>query len=244
MLSVLLLVACQSTVDDVPGCTYETALNYNPEATIDDGSCVFEEEVGTVGCHPVQFDAYTYDVVEIGEQCWFAESLRTTIYSDGTPIPAAQESSDWSSMQFGARCYYPNMVSTWGRMYNAYAVHDTSGLCPSGWHVPTKEEWEELETYLNAFGFPDVETEALKAGSTTSGWSPQCAGTDNFEFSALPSRYRYQEGAFNDAEQYAYYWTSSVAIDYWTMNFACNNASFFFNQNPAGTGGAVRCIAD
>lgn len=61
------------------GCTDPDAVNYDAEAVEDDGSCEFE-------LLPVTFDGYAYEVVQIGEQVWFAENLRTTVYAGGDEL--------------------------------------------------------------------------------------------------------------------------------------------------------------
>ena len=129
-------------------------------------------------------------MVEIGDQCWFAENLRTTVYADGSAIPEETDNTAWSGLSTGARCDYDNdasNVATYGRLYNWYAATDAAELCPTGWHVPTDDEWTALETYLGANGHSGTEGTALKA---TSGWSSGGNGTDDFGFSALPGGYR------------------------------------------------------
>lgn len=166
VLSMLLLVACQSAVDDVPGCTYETALNYNPEATIDDGSCVFEGEENT-GCidgtGSVFYHGYDYSVVQIGDQCWFAENLRNSFFRNGDSIYDIGEnttspvSSSPVTMIYGSgttncssgvvgwdACDENLALEAFGRLYNWPAIHDPRSICPSGWHIPFEQEFLEM----------------------------------------------------------------------------------------------------
>ncbi|MDA0729973.1 MAG: FISUMP domain-containing protein, partial [Bacteroidetes bacterium] len=77
-----------------------------------------------------------YSTVQIGDQCWFAENLRTTTYLNGDAIPQNLSGADWSSTLSGAMAFYVNGPA-YGGLYNWYAVADARGLCPSGWHVPT-----------------------------------------------------------------------------------------------------------
>ena len=155
-------------------------------------------------------DGYDYAVVEIGDQCWFAENLRTTVYADGSAIPEETDNTAWAGLSTGARCDYDNdasNVATYGRLYNWYAATDAAELCPTGWHVPTDDEWTALETYLGANGHSGTEGAALKA---TSGWESGGNGTDDFGFSALPGGYRgYDDGYFYDAGSYGNWWSSS-----------------------------------
>ena len=105
-------------------------------------------------------DGHSYGVVEIGDQCWFAENLRTTVYADGSAIPEETDNTAWAGLSTGARCDYDNdasNVATYGRLYNWYAATDAAELCPTGWHVPTDDEWTALETYLGANGHSGTE---------------------------------------------------------------------------------------
>ena len=116
-------------------------------------------------------DGYTYSVVEIGDQCWFSENLRSTVYADGTSIPEVTADGTWTGLSSGARCDYDHNasnVATYGRLYNWYAVNSGSGLCPSGWHVPTDGEWTDPVNDITSQGFASTEGTALKS---TSGWS-------------------------------------------------------------------------
>ena len=110
----------------------------------------------------IDYDGNVYNTVQIGNQCWIKENLRTTHYSDGTIILLYPESSTGSSSI--AYRYYPNNdssnVSTYGYLYNWKAVMRNSassytnpsfvqGVCPTGWHVPSISEWESLKSYVS-----------------------------------------------------------------------------------------------
>ncbi len=157
----LLHLVCEN-----PGCTDPVADNFDPYAE-EGGTCFYPD------CYTPTFDGYTYDVVHIGDQCWFAENLRTTVYSNGYAIPASLTDSEWGSTTLGATavfgegssycdndynpyndaCDDAQSLAQYGRLYNWYAVDDARGLCPSGWHVPTDGEWTQLEDYVKSQGF-------------------------------------------------------------------------------------------
>ena len=197
-----------TTYTQVQGCTDPAYTEYDASANTDDGSCA--TLALTVRIRP-SMDGYDYAVVEIGDQCWFAENLRTTVYADGSAIPEETDNTAWLGLSTGARCDYDNdasNVATYGRLYNWYAATDAAELCPTGWHVPTDDEWTALETYFGANGHSGTEGTALKA---TSGWSSGGNGTDDSGFSALPGGYRYGDGdgAFFLAGSSGYWWSSS-----------------------------------
>jgi uncharacterized protein (TIGR02145 family) len=116
---------------------------------------------GRPGPKIVDIDGNSYKTVYIGKQHWMAENLKTTTYSDGTPIP--NDGSDVSNYNRPKWMYLydswydsENYVTTkgdatpshikYGKYYNGYAIE--VNVCPVGWHVPDKEEWLELFNYL------------------------------------------------------------------------------------------------
>jgi hypothetical protein len=90
----------------------------------------------------------TYHSVEIGNQVWMVENLKTTKYNDGTSIPLVNNGLTWKSLTTPAYCRYNNDAInnkvTYGALYNWYTVN-TGKLCPKSWHVPTDSEWKLLE---------------------------------------------------------------------------------------------------
>ena len=226
----------------IPGCTDPAYTEYDASANTDDGSCTTLAST----CAEVEMDGYTYSVVEIGDQCWFAENLRTTTYADGSAISEETDNASWAGLSTEARCDYDNDASnalTYGRLYNWYAVNNGSGLCPSGWHVPTDGEWTALETYLGANGHSGAEGTALKS---TSGW-PNSNGTDNFGFSALPGgdRNYFGNGNFSDAGYFGYWWSSSPDGGLaWCRYLSSANPDFYRNSYDQRNGLSVRCLRD
>ena len=216
------------------GCTDPTDINYNAAANTDDGSCA------SYSCSSVEVDGYTYAVVEIGEQCWFAENLRTTVYADGEPIPGVTNPQTWLQLSSGGRCVYNNNggnLATYGRLYNWYAVDDARGLCPSGWHVPTNQEWTDLDDYINSQDLVGTIGTALKS---TTGWNNNGNGTDYFGFSALPGGGRYATiGYFMDAGSHGYWWSASGGYRW------IKASGSIFQINYTGSNGySVRCLRD
>lgn len=98
----------------------------------------------------INYQGETYKVVEIKGKCWLAENLRATSYLPGIVIPNLTDSDEWSKDKEGAYvCYYnlPENCQNYGALYNWYAVNNEKRICPEGWHVPTDEEWAEIENY-------------------------------------------------------------------------------------------------
>ena len=79
-----------------------------------------------------------------------AENLKTSSYSNGDPILHEIDSTNWLNLDSGAFCWLDNNDGNdfYGKLYNWYAVQDSRNLCPTGWHVPTNAEWNELTDYI------------------------------------------------------------------------------------------------
>ena len=100
-------------------------------------------------------DNHIYRTVTIGSQVWMAENLKVTRYADGTTIPHITDDIEWIDIEilhFGrAYCYYDNDIGLdYGVLYSyATAIGlNAQGICPNGWHLPSDEEWTELENKL------------------------------------------------------------------------------------------------
>ena len=206
-----------------------------------------QAEIDALSCYAgVEMDGYRYKGVPIGDQCWFAENLRTTVYADGTAIPEVTDNTAWSLLSTGARCYYdldPGTSHGYGRLYNWYAVDDTRGLCPTGWHVPTDDEWTALETYLGANGHSGAEAAALRS---TSGWSNSLNGTDDFGFSALPGGVRDSyDGYFYVAGYGGYWWSSSPSGgNAWSRGLYDISPDLDRTSSIPRNGFSARCLRD
>jgi uncharacterized protein (TIGR02145 family) len=193
----------------------------------------------TCGTSTVNYDGHNYTTVQIGTQCWFAENLRNDNYRNGDAIPGNLSYSQWSSTGSGAQALYNNAsgsLTTDGRLYNWYAVDDSRGLCPYGFHVPSDWEWALLE---NALGGSSIAGNALK--STAPAWN----GTNSSGFSALPGGYRNLNGVFGDRYVSGYWWTSSISwTDAWYRRLDSEGLTVYRNDNYLRYGFSVRCVRD
>jgi len=204
------------------------------------------------------YNGYTYNLVEINNQCWFQDNLRTEFLNDGTPIPNITDNLQWNNAITPAYCKFSNLDAygnTYGYLYNYYA-NVNNNLCPVGWHVPTDCEFMFLE---NSVGMGNTQQQNSGWRGTNEGnlikstnlWFAN-PGTDDYSFTALPGGYRLystnpaQSGTFNSRLRYAFFWTSSSA----TTETAYIRALFFsYNTilrqaNNKATGASVRCIRD
>ena len=70
---------------------------------------------------------------------------KVTHYRNGDTIPNVTDNTEWSNLTTGAYCNYDNDVNkatTYGCLYNWYAVNDSRNIAPEGWHVPRDAEWK------------------------------------------------------------------------------------------------------
>ena len=207
---------------------------------------------------PYSYQGYDYSTVLIGEQCWFAENLRNENYSNGDAIPTNLSESEWENTNSGASAVYGEgsfycwhnspdgdacdeawSLNEYGRLYNWFAVDDARGLCPSGWHVPTDDEWTVLTNHLGG--------ESIAGGPMKMdfGWNDCGNGTNLSGFSGLPGgTFHYQE--MGSAGSAGFWWSSSPsgALDALDRYMVQSNDWVYTNSNPRKSAFSVRCIRD
>jgi uncharacterized protein (TIGR02145 family) len=202
------------------------------------------------GANAVDIDGNNYQGVRIGGQIWMSENLKTSRYNNGDLIPIVTDNAAWSALTTGSRSWYDNDGTTYenpyGNLYNWYAVNDPRKLCPTGWHVPTHDEWTILTTYL--------EGESVAGGKMkstgTDYWLEESAGTDNSSgFSALPGGNRSDfDGSFFFIRIIAFFWSATEFDDShaWTRNLYFDNGIVTRNNLNYGksVGASVRCLKD
>ncbi len=192
-------------------------------------------------------DGNIYKTIKIGDQVWMAENLRTTHYRNGDAIPNVTEDSIWGSQETGAYCNYNNTedldtIATYGRLYNWYAVNDSRGLAPKGWHIPTITDWDRLIDYL---GGDTIASNKLKEVGDLH-WADSFESTNSSGFTALPGGWRYLS---ENTVQMRFYgaWWAMPGYNATSAPFLC---LFFFDSkvwkgiNFKVNGYSVRCIKD
>ena len=100
-------------------------------------------------------DGNVYNTVQIGNQCWTQSNLKTSRYRNGDSIPTGLSNSVWQNTTTGAYTIYNNDLANdnlYGKMYNHYAVADSRGLCPTGWHISDFSEWQTLKMIRQGYG--------------------------------------------------------------------------------------------
>ena len=202
---------------------------------------------------PLTYWDYDYATVLIGDQCWFAENLRTEKYQNGEMIPSDLSAEDWAISSSGAAAYFDDSLDSlevYGRLYNGLAVVDSRGLCPNGWHVPSDDEWKSLEISLgmSAEEADGVTWRGSDQGTqlkSSEGWKEDGDGTNSSGFTALPGGWRTQEGAYVDSYGNGYWWSSTTSnSEAWSRHMDWIDSRVYRLTHNQNRGEAVRCIID
>ena len=200
-------------------------------------------------------DGQKYATVQIGTQCWMAQNINI-----GTRINGTENPTDPDGIE--KYCYDDNedYCDTLGGLYQwdeiMQYVTDTGaqGICPSGWHIPSDEEWKILEGTVDSF-YPVGDLEwnetswrGLDAGEnlkSTSGWDGDGNGTDFYGFTALPGGNKHGDGSFKNIGVSGEFWSSTLSTSYpWDRNLYNILNSISRLERSHNLGYSVRCIKD
>ncbi len=200
------------------------------------------DTAGTV----TDIDGNSYQTIKIGTQWWMAENLKVTHYRNGEEIPHVTDNTDWGNLTAGACCIYGNDVNyseTYGRLYNWYAVDDSRGIAPAGWHVPSDQEWQAL---VDQLGGDATAGDGLKEAGNTHWTSLNTTATNASGFTALPGGFRGFDGSYGGAGNYAYFWASTEynASDAWQRQLSFSYSGVDHNASPKECGFSIRCVKD
>jgi uncharacterized protein (TIGR02145 family) len=195
-----------------------------------------------------------YTSIVINGQEWMQQNLAVTKYRNGDPIPTGLSDATWSNTTSGAYAIYNNDAAnntTYGKLYNWYAVNDSRGLCPTGWHVPSDAEWTTLINYLDPNQNPSANgTQSTVAGGkmkSTTGWNaPNTGATNESSFTGLPGGYRYFNGSYYTIGGYGLWWSSTeyVSGSAWRRGLGYDYSDVYRNGLNKRTGISVRCVRD
>jgi uncharacterized protein (TIGR02145 family) len=191
-------------------------------------------------------DAVFLPTIVIGTQQWMNENLDVVTYRNGDVIPQVTNAIAWAGLTTGAWCYYGNDVENgaiYGKLYNWYAVNDSRGLAPKGWHVATDDEWIILTTTL---GGTSVAGGNMKSIGTTRWTTPNTNATNRSGFAGLPGGSRDYTGGFFVIGLHGTWWSSSeYSTTYAWLHFLVNEngAAYSANHNKE-SGFSVRCLRD
>lgn len=182
--------------------------------------------------------------VTIGSQVWMKYNLDVTTYQNGDAIERADLAFNNNIITPGW-CYYNHnsaFNATYGKLYNGYAVNDSRNICPVGFRVPTRADFNTLVTTIGgiANGFK------LKEAGTLHWTTPNTSATNSTNFTALPGGYMGDQNSSANMFTWAYFWTATPLADNSTnyvRYLSYNSANFTEATAFVLEGGAsVRCI--
>ncbi len=199
-------------------------------------------------------DGNTYNTVQLGSQCWFAENLAY--------LPAVHTNQGFNNAgnqenpAYGVYGYSGTSVATakadpnyekYGSIYNGYAL-DIENVCPTGWRVPSDNDWKTFETFLN---LPASELDLTMERGTDQGKKlktvpPVYDGTDEYGFRGLPAGARESDGTYGVEDFNAMWWTDTAptATSRWIRALVIGYDGIFRTEPPKSRGYYVRCIYD
>ena len=197
-------------------------------------------------------------VKKIGTQTWDTKNLNVSTFRNGDSIPEVKSDEEWKNAVKSnqpAWCYYDNDPvngKKFGKLYNWYAVNDTRGLAPKGWHIPSDPEWTVLTEFLGG------EYKAQGPMKNTSGWdnvevsgrvtSVGTNGTNTSGFAGLPGHARYYFGTF-DKNNEGSWWSSSTSTlsekhAFYRSLSRVGGSSIWPRSDYKAAGFSVRCLMD
>ncbi|MBK8807822.1 MAG: fibrobacter succinogenes major paralogous domain-containing protein [Bacteroidales bacterium] len=248
-----LTVAKTITADDVA--SWNSKLNSSDLKYISSMIATLEGRLNKTLFEVTDIENHTYRVVQIGSQLWMAENLRVNSYNDGSIIPNIIPNDQWAALTEGAFADFnnsPDSSAKYGTLYNQPAVQ-TGKLCMQGWHVPSKDEWNNLMYFLtnSGYGYEGTGIDIAKALSGTEGWIATSVvgapgndmSSNNYTgFSAYPAGLRQDAGGYVVFGSEEHWWTSTetsyVKIDNDNTNLLINaRVDMNYGMN-------VRCVKD
>jgi uncharacterized protein (TIGR02145 family) len=207
------------------------------------------QTIGKPGPNITDADGNSYKTVYIGTQQWMAENLKVSKYNDGTIIPNITDNTRWENNTTGAWAYYDNNEvynSKYGKLYNGYSIspenNGNKNVCPTGWHVPTDNEWTILTDYL---GGESVAGGKMKEAGTIKWNNPNKDATNTSLFSGVPGGTR-DDDRISGAGKYGFWWSSSQfdASSIWYRHLYNDGSDIYKDYFNKRKGLSVRCLKD
>lgn len=190
-------------------------------------------------------DNQSYKTVTIGTQTWMAQNLNYET-SDSYCYYNTDENCKlfgrlyiWSAVMDSAGVFSTNSKNC-GYAKTCTAQHPVRGICPKGWHVPSKSEFETL---ISAVGGDSIAGKVLKSST---GWNENGNGTDAFGFSAQPGGERYYFGDFSNLGSVSSLWSATEENDTFAYDMYLNydfNSAVIANLSEYSAQ-SLRCVKD
>jgi uncharacterized protein (TIGR02145 family) len=201
-------------------------------------------------------DSKVYTTVQIGTQCWMAQNLNV-----GTKIIGSNgyQTNNGTIEKFcyndlDANCTTYGGLYNWDEMMNYSTTPGVQGICPTGWHLPTMNEWTILTSYIKsqpAYQCNSTPANIAKAMAATVLWNSStfaCAVGNNLPannatgFTALPGG-NYFGGGFGNLGDYTRWWSTDVTTVAWGVYmFSTDREVWNASWDKLASGNSVRCV--
>ncbi len=200
-------------------------------------------------------DGKLYNTVKIGTQCWMAENLNIGSRINGPVEPSNNQLVEkYCYNDLELSCSVFGGIYKWGELvqylngasnngsWNPAPSGNVKGICPSGWHLPSMDEWNDVINYAGG----SIIAGGLMKEKGVAHWAfPNAGSTNSTGFSALPGGMLYN-GTFYEANNKAYFWSSTETCTTGSWSFYMSSEYEF--AAPANTqkdyGYSVRCVQD
>jgi uncharacterized protein (TIGR02145 family) len=191
----------------------------------------------------VDADGNVYHTVALGAMVFMAENLKVKHFRNGKEIPGVKDSADWRTATAAAWCNYMNdqvVAGQYGKLYNGFAISDTSGICPEGWHIPSFDEWTSL---IMCLGGHDNAGGYMKEEGTAHWSNPNKTMLAESTF-ALPGGNRNRNGIFSPRGQSCQWWASKVpeSDDFQGISLTNETTAATVIAPDKNAGLSVRCM--
>ncbi|MDD3740842.1 MAG: FISUMP domain-containing protein [Bacteroidales bacterium] len=208
------------------------------------------------GAGVADIDGNLYQTVLIAGREFMAENLRTSRYNNGDTINRISDSDSWALSGSGSYCWFEDDSTAYeelyGKLYNFMSIIN-GNICPSGWHVPSDDEWAELETYLGMDNLALYESGwrgenqggMLKQTGLENWLSPNAGATNQSGFTALPAGYRGVDGVFQDLASSTYFWSmcqTGYSSNVWIRALNNTEKGVLRDTVEFFKGASIRCV--
>jgi uncharacterized protein (TIGR02145 family) len=226
----------------------------------------------TPGSGVSDVEGNNYPTININGQEWMAENLRTTKYSNGDSITRIINGLEWVITTNGAWTYYNNNDSLnypYGKLYNWYTINDSRNVCPSGWRVPSLDDFSTLESAIggvlnNALKLKVSDTIYWPTNNPFGSIEYNNNGTNESGFSGIPIGSRYgmssqptspDNGGFYGYNFYLNIWTNTPALNsqvtdnsgnglIWIKNIRSSSDDIVTFEDQKESGHSIRCMRE
>ncbi len=186
-------------------------------------------------------DSKSNNEVTIGKQVWMTQNLNVLKFRNGDDIPLIKSDKEWKACydnKKAACCYINNDPKTASRglLYNWYAVNDKRGLAPKGFIIPSLDDFKILVGNED----PKKVGKILKSQEL---WINGSKNKNTTGLSITPNATR-MFGEFSDDLESASFWTTTEAMESYSMNFHLDGKTDKINWGSLyqDSGLAVRCL--